>query len=139
MSTFYFGAGHLAKGLPVSATIGFVLVIGGIALQAGTSSVVTSPSGRIKASIEMPAPGSTNSPWWSATFRGKTILTQCRLGLQMADSGNLMAGVRVVRERRRSVDKRIPVLFGKADHANDRFHEIRYTLETPQGRRTDAV
>ena len=119
--------------------IGFLLVVGGTGLRASNASVLTSPDGRIRASIEMPEPGSTKGPRWSATFRGKAILSECGLGLQTADSADLIVGVRVVRERRRSVDKRIPVLFGKADHANDRFHEIRYTLETPQGRRTDVA
>src|ERR1019366_9528811 len=27
----------------------------------------------------------------------------------------------------------------KSDHANDRFHEIRYTLDTPEHRRADVV
>ena len=139
MNSFSSGAGHPTKGVPVSVMIGLVLVVGAIGLRAGNASVLTSPDGRIKASIEMPEPGSTKSPQWSATFRGKTILSECGLGLQTADSVDLMVGVRVVRERRRSVDKRIPVLFGKANHANDRFREIRYTLETPQGRRTDVV
>jgi len=44
-----------------------------------------------------------------------------------------------VNERSRFVDERIPVLFGKSDHANDRFHETRFTLETPPRRRMDVV
>ena len=44
-----------------------------------------------------------------------------------------------MREHTRSVDKRIPVLFGKAEHAADRFHEIRFSLETPQHRRLDVA
>jgi alpha-glucosidase len=119
--------------------IGFVVVVCAIGLRAGNASLLTSPDGRIKISIEMPAPGSAQDPRWSATFRSKTILSDCRLSLRTADSGDLMVGVRVVRERRRSVNERIPVLFGKADHANDRFREIRYTLEAREGRRTDVV
>jgi hypothetical protein len=139
MMNSYFGAGQPTKGVPVSVMIGWVVVVGAIGLQAGNVSVLTSPDGRIKASIEMPAPGSTERPRWSATFRDKPILSECGLGLQTAESGDLMAGVRVVREHRRSVNERIPVLFGKSDRANDRFREIRYTLETPQGRRTEVV
>src|SRR4051812_16359095 len=77
---------------------------------------LTSPDGRIEVSIQMPVPDSVASPRWSATFHGKQILTDCRLGLQTADGGDLMTG-EVARERSRSVDKRIPVLFGKSDHA----------------------
>src|SRR5439155_13174869 len=139
MDFFHLRACHPTKMASAQMLIGFLLVVGGTGLQADNSSVLTSPDGRIRASIEMPEPGSTKGQRWSATFRGKAILSECGVGLQTADSGDLMVGVRVVRERRRSVDKRIPVLFGKADHANDRFHEIRYTLETPHGRRTDVA
>jgi alpha-glucosidase len=45
-----------------------------------------------------------------------------------------MAGVKVRHARTRSVNQRIPVLFGKADHAYDSFHETRFALETPRGR-----
>ncbi len=42
-----------------------------------------------------------------------------------------MAGVTIVNERSRFVDERIPVLFGKSDHANDRFHETRSRWRPP--------
>ena len=100
---------------------------------------LNSPDDRIQVSIEMPATGSVEHPRWSATFRGKPILTECGLGLQTFGAGDLLAGARVLDERRRSVAERIPVWFGKADHADDRFHEVRYALETPQRRRVDVV
>jgi alpha-glucosidase len=37
------------------------------------------------------------------------------------------------------VDRRIRLLFGKSDHANDRFHEARFTLETPKLQRVELV
>ena len=98
-----------------------------------------SPDGGIQVSIQLPAPASLERPHWSASFHGKPILTGCSLGLQIADAGDLMAGSRVVGERRRFVDERVPVLFGKSDHATDRFREIHFTLETPGRRRTDVV
>src|SRR6266446_4517572 len=99
MNSFDFGAGHPTKGVPVSVLIGFALIVGAIGLRAGNAYLLTSPDGRIKASIEMPEPGSAKSPRWSATFRGRAILSECGLGLPTAESGDLMAGVRVVRER----------------------------------------
>src|SRR6266700_3183511 len=99
--------------------------------------VLTSPDGGIHVSIQMPAPNSAETPRWSVTFRGNRILTRCGLGLQTADAGELMAGVRFVRKRDRSVDQRIPVVFGKSDYANDRYHESRFTLETPGRKRID--
>jgi len=87
----------------------------------------------------MPAPGSAETPCWSAAFRGKAILQDCRLHLEAAGEGNLLAGVRVLRERQRSVDSRVRVLFGKAAEARDRYREARFALETPRKRRLDVV
>jgi alpha-glucosidase len=101
--------------------------------------VFNSPDSSIQVSIRMPVPGSQERPRWSASFRGNRILTDCGLGLQTADQGDLMVGARVLDKRSRSVDERIPVLFGKSDHASGRFRETRYTLETPQHRRVDVV
>lgn len=100
---------------------------------------LNSPDGRIQLSIQMPAHRSTERPQWSASFRGKEILNNCRLGLQTTDADDLMAGVRVVRERKRSENEKVRIPFGRADHTRDRFREIRFTLETPKHRRTDVV
>jgi alpha-glucosidase len=124
--------------LPVM--IGLLLAASLLDLQGGEAATpLRSPDGRIQVTIQMPDPGSVERPRWSATFRAKPILTDCGLGLQTADAGDLMAGARVLRESRRSMDERIPVLFGKSDHANDRFQEARYKLETPDHQRVDVV
>ena len=107
--------------------------------QAEDTYRLVSPDKRIQITIEMPAAGSMECPHWSATFRGKPILSACRLGLHIAEAGDLMAGGRVVRARNRSVNQRVRVLFGKSDHAEDSFREIRLTLEARQGRRADVV
>src|SRR5258706_2389059 len=124
------GGARPRKKVCLSIMIGFLL--GAIAPHAGATEVyfLTSPDGSIKVSIHMPAPGSVERPHWSASFRNKPILTECGLGLQTSDGGELMAGARVLRQRRRSVNERVPVRFGKSDHANNRFQESRYTLET---------
>jgi alpha-glucosidase len=101
--------------------------------------LLASPDGRIQVLVHMPAASSGERPRWSASFRAQPILTGCGLGLATADAGDLMVGARVLDERRRSVDERVPVLFGKSDHANNRFHEVRYTLETAQHYRVDVV
>ncbi len=112
-----------------------------IAAQAAPSQMprLASPDGRIQVSIHMPTAGSAERPRWSATFRGKSMLTDCRLGLQTAAGGELMAGVQVVRERKRSVNDPVRVLFGKTSQARDRFRELRLTLETSERRRTEVV
>jgi len=87
----------------------------------------------------MPARGSVEPPRWSLSFRGKPILSDCRLGLQTADAGDPVAGARVVNENRRSADEWVPVPFGKANRARDRFREVRFTMENAKGSRVDVV
>ena len=89
---------------------------------------LASPDGQIQISIELPNSRSNNTPRWSAAFRGTLLLADCQAGLRTADAGELLAGARLVRERRRSVNARVPVLFGKTAQANDRYREARFTL-----------
>jgi len=98
-----------------------------------------SPDGRIKVSIKFPGPDSVERPHWSARFLGMQVLTNCSLGLQIANEGELIKGVRLQRERRRSVSKRIPVLFGKAAYASDHFNEMRFQLESLSHRKVDVI
>jgi alpha-glucosidase len=100
---------------------------------------LASPDGRIQVSIYVPAKDSTGRPRWSAKFRGKPLFTDCRLGLQTLDAGDVVAGLRLLHERDRSVDQTIRVLFGKTDQAQDRFRETRFELETEEHRRVDLV
>jgi alpha-glucosidase len=98
-----------------------------------------SPDGRIAVSIQLPGTEAGSTAQWSFRFRGKPLLNGCGLGLSTADGGDRLAGARVVREERRLVDERIPVPFGRSNHAHDRFREVRFTLETPGLRRTAIV
>ena len=107
--------------------------------QAEKLELLSSPDARISVSIDVPDPAAKERTRWSATFRRKPVFSDCELGLQTADAGELLAGARVVREQRRVADERIPVLFGKSEHANDRFHETRLTLETAEHRQLDVV
>jgi alpha-glucosidase len=132
--------GNLKNSLWLAAiTAGLLLALGASAGRGGDVCRLTSPDGKIEVSIRMPGQGSDERPIWSATFRGKLLLTDCELGLQTAEAGDLLTGVRVLRQHSRSADRRIRVLFGKADHAQDCFHESRFTLETPSHRQLDVV
>ena len=133
------GFAKLKSGLSLLAIIGSLQTIVSVVVDAAPATSLSSPDGRISVSFQMPAPGTIERPLWSATFRGKPILAGCALGLQTADAGDWMAGVSVLHETRRSVNDRIPVLFKRTNHAQDRFHELRYTMETPQHRRADVV
>jgi alpha-glucosidase len=132
-------------GVSASKQIICLLVIGlyiaSFTAYAGTESTheLASPDGGIKVSVRLPGPDSTETPAWSTTFRGKPILNDCRLGLQIAGAGNVLAAARLVREHSRSEDKRIQVLFGKADHAQDSFHEKQFLFETRDHRQVNVV
>jgi alpha-glucosidase len=103
-----------------------------IAASTGTGQEIApirSPDGRIEVRLNAPIADSENVPTWSASFKGAEVLKGCELGLKLKADGELLAGARIEGETRHSVDQRIPVLFGKADHANDRYNEIRLTLQ----------
>ncbi len=101
--------------------------------------LLDSPDGRIQVSIEMSPTNSDLAPRWSATFRGKPLLGECRLGLQTTDAGDVMVGAKVLQSRRRAVDDSIPVRFGRSAWANDRFREIRYRLQTKRLQSVEVV
>jgi alpha-glucosidase len=119
--------------------LGLLKVAGPLSANGEKVEAFSSPDGRIEVSIRMPATNSAEQPRWSASFRGERLLTDCGLGLQTADSGELLAGARVLGKRTRAVEERIPVLFGKADHANDAFHETRFVLESREHHRVEVV
>jgi alpha-glucosidase len=109
------------------------------AVSAEAPYALHSPDGRLEVQIHMPPSGSRETPRWSVTFRGKTILSACRLSLEAADAGDLLAGVRVQSQRSRSADERVPILFGKADMAWDHYGETRFSLENRQHRPVEVV
>ncbi len=110
-----------------------LLLVSLLLAQAQQVDSLRSPDGGIMVSITVPAADSTELPRWSASYRSQGVLTECRLGLGTADSGELLAGARLVQKRTRAVETRIPVLFGKADHADDVFRETRFILESRGG------
>src|SRR5688572_33405791 len=50
-----------------------------------------------------------------------------------------MRGARVIRQWRRSSNEKIPVLFGKADHAFDRYREVKLQIENDSGTQSEAT
>jgi len=100
--------------------------------------MLTSPNSAIVVRIQMPHPGSAETPQWSATYRGQPLLGG-RLALKAAGEGEMLAGARLLAERSAAADQRIPVLFGKADHADNRYHEQRFTFESVNKRHFDVI
>ncbi len=100
---------------------------------------LSSPDGRIEISVQMPGMGAAEQPRWSASFRRERVLTNCSLGLATREWGELLAGARVVQKQTRAAKARIPVLFGKADHADDVFREMSFALESQEHRRAEVI
>lgn len=109
------------------------------AAVSGQEDTVASPDERLRVSLRWPEVGGRERPEWTVTFRGKTIVGGSTLGLDTADGGERLGGVRVLERRTRAVDERVPVLHGKADHAADRFREVRWVCEDAFRRRTEVV
>jgi hypothetical protein len=101
-------------------------------VSADSPTSLHSPDNRLSVQIHLPTPGSAETPRWSMTFRGKTILSNCRLSLEVKDAGELLAGVRIRKEDSRSADERVPIRFAKADQAPDRYRETRLALDNQQ-------
>ena len=92
-----------------------------------------SPNGRLRVQV------SAATLRWSATFRGKPLLTDARLSLEIAGEGDLLAGARLQAVRQRTLNERVKVLFGKCDSARNRYRELRLSLESSRQRRFDVV
>ena len=104
-----------------------------IAKLAGAENIsFNSPDDSLKIWIEIPKVNSSQVPTWSASFNGSQILTNCRLSIELVSQGDLFSGAKLKGESRNSSNKRIRVLFGKVDFANDDFREMRIELQAPR-------
>jgi alpha-glucosidase len=100
---------------------------------------MSSPNGSIRLVIQIPRPGSSKSPQWSVSFRGKPILEDSHLSLKIAGEGDLLVGNRILDKRPAAVNNRLRVLFGKTEYARNNYRETRFALENRRHRRTDVV
>ena len=81
----------------------------------------------------------TSLPTWSVSYDGRPLFTGNRLSLTLAGDGDVLDGAKVVKESVRRVDRRVAVLFGRADHAMDSYAERRLTLESSSRRKVEIV
>ena len=101
-----------------------------VAKFAGAENIsLSSPDNSLKLRFEIPKVNSSQVPTWSASFNGSQILTNCRLSIELIGQGDLFSGAKLKGESRNSSNKRIRVLFGKVDYANDNFREMRIELQ----------
>ncbi len=92
-----------------------------------------SPKGNIRVSVQFPDAGLKENPSWSATFEKKPFLSNCGLGLHLVQGGDLLKGAHLIGTASRSINERVDIPFGKADHGNNHFREESFEVET-QGR-----
>ena len=97
---------------------------------------LTSPDGRIQLTFELPAAGSDQTPHWTAAFQGQTRFERCHLSLQTSDAADLMSGVSLLRDKRRSQDRRVSVLHGRSRYGADHFNEAEFHFVRSDGRQT---
>ena len=95
-------------------------------LVAADSLAVESPDGRVRATVAVDAAG----PRFAVTYRDRGVVAGT-LGLDLAGSGLLGPGLRVVATRRRDHDETYAVPVGKTSRARDHHRELVVTCEEP--------
>ena len=121
------------------AALGLVALAGPAAGQE-PSVTVTSPDGRVEIVLDA-APGASAGPSYHVRFRGATVVGDSRLGLDLAGSRPLGAGLRVAGVTRREHDETVRGILGKASTARDHYREATVALEeaSPPHRRLEVV
>lgn len=127
-----------ARGFRLSAMLTTLALTRALGADALPPVGLASPDGSIQVTIQLPLPGSAAAPTWSASFLGQPRFRDCVLGLRTRADGELLAGIQVREVRRRAVDERVRVLFGRQAHADNRFQEARLVM-TPVGAVSVAV
>ncbi len=91
----------------------------------GPRSVITrSPNGRLGLTVAIrPTGSSTSGAVYSVTWRGKPIITESALGLDLVESRPLGTDVGIAAVRRSAHDGTVHGLIGKASSARDHYRE----------------
>jgi alpha-glucosidase len=96
---------------------------------------LVSPDGRVTVEVRLPQPEQNAPPTWSLSFRGHAAIASGRFGLVLEGGADILAGAVVEAAEGRALDQRVPILFGKADHARDCARELRLDLRAASGRK----
>jgi alpha-glucosidase len=91
---------------------------------------LSSPDGKIRITVQLRDSGLRENPSWSATFQKRQLFTNCALALNLTEGGDLLKGARLIGMDNRAVKERVPIPFGKADHGNNHFRELRLNFQT---------
>lgn len=110
----------------------------GVAIGSGDPLVLRSPNGKVVVRVVLePAsePAEVASPTvsWSLDFDGTPLLAECAFGLVNEWIGELLGDFEVRSTIERRHDEVVPILFGKAASARDRYREIELSLYAEVG------
>lgn len=100
---------------------------------AGLRYELRSPDQRIAVTVSVPKEEAGALPMWSLKFRGRELMPDGRFGLVLEGGVDLFTGAIVDSTERRELDERVPILFGKADHARAHANELRLALRGGAG------
>ena len=112
-------------------------ILSSLFLLAAQSQSLASPNGAV--SVTFAAPGGASAPIWSARLGDCALLENCRLSLRVMGAGDLMEGARAVSIKGSKHREKMPVLFGKSDHADNDYNELRATIQSRFGAKCTVV
>ncbi len=109
-----------------------ILGVVAVALLPGTKAVaadVKSPDGRVLVSFDLTEGG---RPVYGVTYRGKALLAESPLGLELQDAAAMDRGFKVVRLSRNSHDSTWKPVYGERREIRDHYREMVVELEDDQ-------
>lgn len=110
--------------------------------QPGKAVVVESPNRQIRVEFGLhEKPGRKSVPCYSVFFRGKALVEQASLGIDLAPAGPLDSNLKIVKASRGRGDTTYAVYPGKTSKARDHYREAVVSLEerAEPHRRLDLV
>jgi alpha-glucosidase len=102
-----------------------VLIPGAVA-----AAEVRSPDGHVVVTVDLVGGGGLEGcPAYSVTYRGRPVLVESRLGLDLADAPGWDQGFRVAATSRAAHDEIWKPIYGERSEVRDRYHELVVELE----------
>lgn len=92
--------------------------------------VLTSPDGNVKVTAQVKDVGQTKGCLsWSVSYKGGTVITDSRLGLELKDAESLVSNFKVADVSRSGTDSVWKPVYGERDKICDNYNELVMNLE----------
>jgi alpha-glucosidase len=106
------------------------LILAALTLSAAAENEVTSPDGQVVLRFSLAdADGLSGRPTYSVQYCGRTIVRDCRLGLELQDAPPLDRGLRIVQTARDSRDSTWQPVWGERAQVRDHYQQLTVDLE----------